>query len=414
MIHYMTTNGIGNAWVAVELKYLKESGIPVVLHSMRSPRLNFFGSDWAKKIDQETRPIYPIKLIGFIVSIIAAPFLFRKYFFQSLFNALFSERENFRARISCIAHLFVAADWARRIRHEKITLIHSQWIQSCGSIAWYAAWLLDKPFSFTGHAVDLFRERSALRDKIASAKFIISISEFHKNFYIKLGSTPEKIYTVYCGIDVDDFAYDFKPMSEAIRILSFGRLVEKKGFDTLIEACSILRNKGLEFECEIAGSGPDEKLLTDMVTHLDLSDQVKVTGKPLLQEDIKDWLKQGNIFAQPCCWSKDNDVDGIPRSLMEAMACGLPSISTSVAGIPDLVKDGESGLLIEEKNPEALAESILRLVNDNDLAKNISLGGRRHMEEHFNLKTCLLPLAELYKNELLVDNAATTLDNKQL
>lgn len=401
MIHYISTNGIGNAWVAAELQILQQQyGIPTKLHSMRPPHQNFFGSEWAEKMNQETQLLYPINLTSVMVSSLLGPFLFGGVFFSTLANALFGSKETLRVRVAGIAHFFVALDWARKIRHEDISLIHSQWIQSGGTIGWYAARLLKVPFSFTGHAVDLFRERAALKDKIRDADNIIAISEFHKQFYIKEGATADKIHIVYCGIDLQDFNYQYQPPAQPPRILSFGRLIEKKGFDTLIEACALLRDRGIEFECEIAGSGPDESLLKELVEKLNLQQQVTVTGKPLLQEEIPAWLATGQIFAQPCCWSHDNDVDGIPRSLMEAMAVGLPSISTRIAGIPDLVINDDTGLLIEAKDPDALAFSLQQLIEDPALGQRLAKRANEHLHKVFNLDTCLEPLAEVYRGYL--------------
>lgn len=400
MIHYITTNGIGNAWVAAELQNMHKYEIPTRLHSMRPPHQNFFGSEWAQKMNEDTNLLYPIHFLSVLASLFLSPFLFHKRFFSSAWIALFGKKENFRVRAAGIAHFIVACDWARKIRHEKIDLIHSQWIQSGGTIGWYASRLLNKPFSFTGHAVDLFRERAALKDKIRDASFIVAISEFHKQFYIQEGAQPDKIHIVYCGIDLSDFNHDYHAPHSVPRILSFGRLIEKKGFDTLIEACAVLRDKGVDFYCEIAGNGPDESLLNDLVDKLKLHDKVNVTGKALLQEDIPAWLSSGDIFAQPCCWSKDNDVDGIPRSLMEAMAVGLPSISTRIAGIPDLVVNEETGLLIEAKDPTALANALERLINDPELGKKLSFHATDHLHKQFNLDTCLQPLADIYRTYL--------------
>lgn len=400
MIHYITTNGIGNAWVAAELKIIQEAGIPCKLHSMRAPDKTFFESEWANRINQDTRFLYPLKPLKMLRSLATAPLLYRERFFKALLNAVFSQRENPRARIAGIAHLLVACDWARDLRGEDVHLIHSQWIQSGGTIGWYAARLLDKPFSFTGHAVDLFRDRVALKDKIKDADFIVSISEFHSQFYIDEGARPEQLNLVYCGIDLSEFKYTYRPITDRPRILSFGRLVEKKGFDTLIEAAAELRRRGREVEVSIAGSGPEEDKLRALVRTLGVEDIVEITGKSLQQEEIADWFAAGHIFAQPCCWSSDNDVDGIPRSLMEAMACGLPSITTRVAGLPDLVVDNKSGLLVDAKAPGQLADAIERMVDDPELTERLSKGGRAHVEQHFNLVNCLNPLVELFKARL--------------
>ena len=395
-ICYITTNGIGNAWVAAELKVLAEKGINIDLYSMRRPHQSFFGSDWANKISQQTECLYPLPILSFFFSILAAPFLFRARFFSGLCNALWSPRENIRARVAGLAHFFVACHWARQISPKSYQLIHSQWIQSGGTIGFYASWLLDIPFSFTGHAVDLFRDRCALKDKVKHADFIIAISKFHKDFYITEGASAEKIHIVYCGIDLDEYAYNFSESKAPIRVLSFGRLVEKKGYSILIEACGLLRDLGVDFHCEIAGSGPEYEALKRLTASLNLDKRITITGKALNQEEIEEWMQKGDIFAQPCCWSADNDVDGIPRSLMEAMAVGLPSISTSVAGIPDLIEHMKTGLLIAEQDADALAKAIKLLIDDASLRKDLSKSGRQIVEQKFNLETCLDPLAEVF------------------
>ena len=397
-ICYITTNGIGNAWVAAELKVLGEKGIHIDLYSMRRPHQSFFSSEWANRISQNTECLYPLPIIPFIFSILVAPFLFKVRFFSTLGNALWSPRENIRARVAGLAHFFVACHWARKIRSKNYQLIHSQWIQSGGTIGFCASQLLGVSFSFTGHAVDLFRDRCALRDKIEHADFIIAISKFHKDFYITEGANPEKIHVVYCGIDLDEYAYSYSESQAPMKILSFGRLVEKKGYSTLIEACALLRDLGLEFQCEIAGSGPEYAKLKELTASLSVGDQVTITGQALKQEEIEEWMSTGNIFAQPCCWSADNDVDGIPRSLMEAMAVGLPSIATNVAGIPDLIEDQTTGLLIPEHDAEALAKAIESLIDDPLLRYHLSKSGRQIIEQRFNLETCLDPLAEIFSH----------------
>lgn len=400
MIHYITTNGIGNAWVAAEVQRIQDQGVPCVIHSMRAPHQNFYGSDWAERINKETRLIYPINPFVLLWAVLLAPIRFRGRFFSALTNALFASRESLRARVSCLFHLGVACLWANGLRRQDVHLIHSQWIQSGGTIGWYAGWLLDKPFSFTGHAVDLFRDRSALRDKIRSAHFIVAISEFHRRFYIEEGANNEKIHTVYCGIDLEDFSYRYRPIGTPTQINSFGRLVEKKGFDTLIEACALLRDRGRDFRCTIGGDGPDEEELRLLIRKFGLDDIVELKGEPILQENLPAWLDRADVFAQPCRWSADNDVDGIPRSLMEAMAIGLPSVTTDVAGLPDLVIDGESGLLVQPNNPSELADALERIIVDTALAEKLSRGGRRQVEQRFNLDTCLEPLGRLFREML--------------
>ena len=401
MIHYITTNGIGNAWVAAELRVMDRKGIPWVLHSMRSSGGHFYRSTWARDIDRSTRLIYPLPLVATGLSVLLAIIIFRERFVYALLNALFAERESLRVRIAGIAHFFVACHWARTLRQQEVSHIHSQWIHSCGTIGMYGAWLLGVPFSFTGHAVDLFRERAALRDKIRRAEFIVCISRFHREFYKSLGAHDDQLHVVYCGIDCDQFDFHLRPARPMKRIVSLGRLVEKKGFDDLICACAVLQRRGVEFRCEIAGSGPMEGSLRQLVDDLNLTGRVVITGKAVLHEDLAEWYAHGDVFAQPCVWSRDNDVDGVPRTLMEAMASGLPSVATRLAGIPEVIEHEQSGLLVDPRSPQDLAETLQRLVEDDALAHQLAMAGRTKIEEDFQIDRCLESLAALFRERLL-------------
>ena len=403
MIHYFTTSGIGNAWVANELSVVNDSDIPFELHAMRKPETTYHRAIWAERLNEQTKEIYPLPLLGIIISIISAPVLFKWNFFSGLLNAVFGKRENFKARISCFAHFFVACHWARIHRYKAISHIHSQWAHSCCSIAMYAAWLLNKSFSFTGHGTDLWRDRVALEDKIRRADFIACISNFHRDLYLKHGARPEQLHIVYCGIDVERFSpssEDRLPNDGIIHIRSSGRLVEKKGFTYLIEACNILKNRGINFECIITGSGPLEQELRNKINLWGLFDKVTLTGDALKQEDIPSFFQSGTLYCLPCVWASDNDADGLPQMLMEAMASGLPSVSTHLVGIPDLVINNKTGLLVAPNEPEMLADAIYRLSADKPLAERLSIEGRNHICTHFDLNKSLRPLIDFYHQKL--------------
>lgn len=408
MIHYITTNGIGNAWVANELRQVQRAGIPFVLHAMRKPSEDevYHVADWAAAIHRNSVSIYPLHWPLLLLSMLVAPFLFGRRFVAVAVNALSGKRETLRARVAGIAHALVACHWARAHRNAAIAHIHSQWIHSCGTIAMYAAWLLDVPFSFTGHATDLFRDRVALVDKIRRADFIICISTFHRDFYLQHGASPEQLKIAYCGIDLDQFslpdADQTRPRSHEapLRIRSSGRLVAKKGFSHLVQACRILAERGVDFECTIGGSGPLESDLRDMIRRYHLEDRVMLTGQALKQEKIPEFMHGGDVYVLPCVWAPDNDVDGLPQMLMEAMACGLPAVSTRLVGIPDLVLHEQTGLLVEPEDADALADAIVRLGSDQWLRDRVIRNGLEHLRTHFDLATCLSPLIDEYRRLL--------------
>ena len=405
MIHYITQNGIGNAWVANELSRVEAAGVPFVLHSMRRPDKLLHISPWAVRLDERTLLIYPLPTLSLLLSLLWAPLLFKGRFFAALRNALFGEREHVRARVAGIAHFVVACHWARRHRGPAghVAHIHSQWINSCGTIAMYGAWLLGVPFSFTGHATDLYRDRCALKDKISRAEFIVCISEFHRRFYLEQGARPERCFIAYCGIDPACFhppESSNSPPERAFRLLASGRLVEKKGFAVLIDACKVLADRGEPFECVIGGSGPLEAELKAKIARLGLTGRVSVTGQTLLQEKIIDFMHGGDVYVLPCVWAIDGDVDGLPQMLMEAMACGLPAISTRLVGIPDLIRNEQTGLLTTPNDVRELADAIARLMHDQQLAQRLAVTGREWVLERFDLRNCLEPLIGRYRHRL--------------
>jgi glycosyltransferase involved in cell wall biosynthesis len=399
-IQYMTPRGTQDAWVGNELRVVARAGLAFALHSLEAPRPTFFASPEIR--DMPTRAVYPLARFAFVGSLLLAPWLFGRRFAAALLNALFGPRESLTVRLKGLWHLAVACHWARMLRHERSALIHAQWAHSSGTVAMYGAWLLGTPFSFTGHGADLCRDRASLADKIRRADFIVCISSFHRDLYLREGARPEQLTLAYCGIDTDHFAprQVLRDDGLPLRILSSGRLVEKKGFADVIAACEILRERGVAFECVIAGSGPLEADLRERVRRAKLDGLVRVTGEPLKQETMPDFMRDGDVFCLPCVCASDGDMDGLPQMLMEAMACGLPVVSTRLVGIPDLVVDGETGLLVSPGDVAALASALERLARNPELSAALASAGRERVVERFDLRSCLEPLLERFRAHL--------------
>jgi glycosyltransferase involved in cell wall biosynthesis len=135
-----------------------------------------------------------------------------------------------------------------------------------------------------------------------------------------------------------------------------------------------------------------------------LSDRISITGEDILQEKIPEFMHGGDVYCLPCVWASDNDVDGLPQMLMEAMSCGLPAISTRLVGIPDLVIHEQTGLLVEPRNAQQVADAILRMKDDPDLAKRLALAGRKYCIEKFDIDVSLNPLLERFRQHLTTVN----------
>jgi len=162
-------------------------------------------------------------------------------------------------------------------------------------------------------------------------------------------------------------------------------LVEKKGFDHLIHACSILKNRGLDFCCEIIGKGALRESLNTLIANLDIADRVKLVG-PRPQDGVLDAYKKAAIFALPCVIGSDGNRDGLPTVLLEAMATGLPPVSTSLTGVPEIIDHDENGLLVEPGDPVALADALLGLLQDRSLRSEMGIAARRKVEREFDVR----------------------------
>jgi hypothetical protein len=178
------------------------------------------------------------------------------------------------------------------------------------------------------------------------------------------------------------------------RIISVGRLVAFKGFEYLIDACAELARQGLEFTCEIIGDGPLRADLEARIRKLNLSDRVRLLGS-LSQGGVLEKLESADIFALASVTDTQGASDVFPTVIIEAMAAARPVVSTRLAGIPESVVDGETGLLVSPEDTMALAEALRRLIQDAKLRTHYGRAGRARIEQHFRIEHTVGPLIEL-------------------
>ena len=252
------------------------------------------------------------------------------------------------------------------------------------------------------HGADITRYVIAHSERVYDELFregalFLPISERWKHRLIELGCAPAKIRVHHMGIDTARFV--FQPRQEGadshLRLVSVARLVEKKGLRYAIDAVSQLQlPTGMKLTYEIIGDGPLHDGLTRQVAELGLQDRVKLSGWQD-QAYVVAALAASHVLLAPSVTAKDGDQEGIPVSLMEAMAAGLPVVSTFHSGIPELIEDGVSGLLVNEADPAALASAIERLLADPALRLSIALGARALVESRWNIKALNQSLALL-------------------
>jgi colanic acid/amylovoran biosynthesis glycosyltransferase len=285
-----------------------------------------------------------------------------------------------------------AAEVARLASAAGITHLHAHFGSDPATVAMLAARIIGGTFSFTAHARDIYHtyvsptvDAEKRRAKLRAAAFTVTVSDFNATHLRAL--CPEaagRIHRLYNGIDLSLFT-----PSEAVvpgRIIAVGRLVEKKGFAVLVDACAILRDRGLAFDCRIIGDGPLQGALTDQIAALGLGGQVTLAG-PMPQERLADELGTAAIATLPCIITPDGDRDGLPTVLLEAMGKAIPVVTTTVTGGPEIVAQGETGLLCPPGDAKALADALASLLADPHRAHAMGAAGRLRAERLFNLPT---------------------------
>lgn len=403
---YIGVDVLHNATICNEASGLLELGFPLEIcsvHPIEAP--GYYRQESMALLRQKTTALYPLPFGETLAAVFLGPFVFGGNYFRAIGGALSCPAESWKARFRLIAHLIPAMVLAMRWRKKGIRHIHAQWAHTATTIAMHAAKLLGIGFSFTGHANDLFVHRVGLQGKLLRARFAVGISSWHRGLFQKIGCRAGRVPIVYCGINTSRFAPKASqdsaaPIAGPPLFTGVGRLVPKKGFDDLIRACKILKDQGVPFRCIIAGSGPEEAALKDQVKQAGLDKEVQITGKAVLQEELPGLLRESRASVLPCVKDNEGDMDGLPQVLMEAMACGVPVISTRLVGIPDLVRHGLDGLLVETRDVTALAQAMKTLALDESMAQTMGSFARNRARAHFDRSEYLHRLIALFREAL--------------
>ena len=218
----------------------------------------------------------------------------------------------------------------------------------------------------------------------ARGELFLPNAEHMRELLVHLGAPESRTKLHRLGVDTERFSFvDRSERRLPPLIISIGRMVEKKGFVYLLDACALLREWGAEFQLEVLGDGPGRGELEGRCQELGLCDQVSFLGW-CDQEKVAEQLCRADILVAASVVASDGDEEGLPLTLVEAAATGLPLVGTKHAGIPEIVRDGETGFLVEERDSEALARAIQQLLDDRDLRLKLGGSARRIVEQAFN------------------------------
>lgn len=299
------------------------------------------------------------------------------------------------------ASVVYQAGWlAREVRLRNITHLHAHFGSVATSVARLAAHFADVPYTFTAHAKDIFHNSvnpEDMKRKIRSCTAVVTVSDYNRRYLRQVyGSVADGVERIYNGLDLSQFAYA-SPRKRPPQIISVGRFVEKKGLSILIDACALLKQWGCDFQCQIVGTGELEKELKAQIEALGLEEQVCILGaRP--QNEVFELVQQAGVFAAPYVIGKDGNRDGLPTVLLEAMALGTPCVGTDVTGIPELIRHEQTGLIVPQENPQALALALQKLLENSALRVKFATEARKLMESEFDIHTNAALLRQLFQS----------------
>jgi len=365
---------ISETFVINEMRALSKRGVTVVPFSVHPPEDGEFQEN-ARDIFEQTQAISvksdPLFWLAPLLTLLLHPILFFSTLFRYVLAPRLSLGSRFRAKMQ-----FLAACRAQQLfRKTGIDHIHAHFANIAAGIAMMGSRMAGISFSFTGHSYGLFVDNMLLNEKIRDAAFMATVSHFNIDHLQKTypASKDKPAVLVRCSVDGSLFSPQARKKAPDPVVVGVGRLLELKGFMHLVRACAQLRESHPRLKCYIIGDGPQRRELEELIAELGAEQQVTLTGA-LMQEEVQQYLNQAWVFALPAC--QREHADNLPVALMESLAMEIPTISTRLRAIPELIHDHETGLLIDQDSVDQLAEAIDRLITDPELAERLARAGR--------------------------------------
>lgn len=307
-----------------------------------------------------------------------------------------------------VRHFIEAGRLAVLLERDGARHLHAAFAHSPASIAYFVRLLTGLPFSFSGHAKDLYLSKpDRLARRVAAAEFVLVCSGAAAHDLRAIaGPSADKVRLAYHGVNTTRFHPDPElmqpsvssdPASSPLRLLAVGRLVDKKGYPVLLDALAQVTATNRSLSCRIIGAGPQSATLNEQVHRLGLDEVVEFLGART-QIEVAAAYHWADAFVQASVVLADGDRDGVPNSVLEAMASGLPVVASTVAGIPEVVIDDVTGLLVAPGDSDMLADGLIRLIDDPALRVRLAHEARAHVVEHFDRMSAIQAVAPLFSN----------------
>jgi len=295
--------------------------------------------------------------------------------------------------------LYQAVHVGLRLQEAGIGHVHAHFAGMAARTAFWIAKFFPITFSFTAHANDIFapgKFEIGLDKLVGAARVVVTETDYAEKFLReRFPERADRIHRIYNGLNLAEFGratFSSDPPS----IVAIGRLIVKKGFANLIRACALLVERGRSFQCDIFGEGPLENQLRVQIEQLGLQEFVRLPG-PKPQHDLRARLADASVFVLPSVPEPEGGMDNLPTVIMEAMATGLPVVSTRIGGIPEMVVENETGFRVQPVDPVALAGAIEKLTNERSLGQRLGQAGYERAQRLFSIENNLRELCALVK-----------------
>jgi colanic acid/amylovoran biosynthesis glycosyltransferase len=385
---------VSETFIVRELTQVDGEGIEVNLLSLFPPRQPFVHPEarpWLSRV----RRISPIQAgVGCAWWMTRRPAVL----LRCALALVWANRRRPSQMIRSLVTVALAAGHARELRGTGVDHIHAHFATYPAIAAWVCAKLVDVTYSITAHAHDLFVDQSYLEIVVADASFVVTISEFNRSFlapYVAKSHTPVQL--VHCG--VDPTAYRFRPRAPstegAIDALCVASLEEYKGHRVLLQALASGEEVTARVHLRLVGSGPLEPEIRALVDRLGLGERVQLLGSRS-EAEVAAMLEDADLFVLPSIVADDGQMEGIPVALMEALAAGLPAIASRLSGIPELVQDGVTGVLVQPADVADLVAGFRRAASDPRATRGRAQAGRALVEREFNVSHSAEQMRDLF------------------
>ena len=387
---------LSQTFVQREIDYLRKNNVEIVTFAVkRAPGLQ---SSKARH-DKAFNTIYARPdnvLFGIIANLYC---LFRPLRYAKCLKAILFQMLSlpFPDVVKILFHLYSAPIFIYYLKKNRIKHIHAHFA-TASTIALFCNYLSDISFSFTVHASgDIYSQPILLNEKMRSSKFVIADCEYNMR-YLNLITNYQfenKITVVHNGVEIaDDFQYHIRHGND-IRLVSVGNFTHFKGYPTLLQAVAMVNQAGSSVSLDIVGDGSQRALIVSLIERFYLADKVKLHGT-LEPSETKEVMKRGDMFVFASEIYLNGIRDGMATVCTEAMALGLPVISTYVSAIPELIENGKSGLLVAENDPKALAGAIRTLIDRPDFRYELAKSGYLRVKEKFDVNVTMKRLVKAF------------------